>query len=122
MQPEHPNTVAARIIAARLTTRATLARFMRDARSDGRHARGARGLDLLRALKRGSESHAGGVTDWRSTCPRRLRLEARRLARWAAEPVRPSYCGREDAEGDAKDAAGQLARSLRLAARMLEAT
>lgn len=118
-----PQAIAVSIVAARIRTRRTLASFMRDARrSRPACARGARGRDLLARLRRGSESHAGGATDWRPVRPDRLRREARALGRWAAEPVRPSYCGREDAQGDARNAAADLARTLRLAARMLETT
>lgn len=117
-----PQAIAAEVLAARIRTRRTLASFMRDARrSRPACARGARGRDLLARLRRGSESHAGGATDWRPVRPDRLRREARTLGRWAAEPLHAGYsCGRSDAEGDAKNAAADLARLLRLAARMLE--
>lgn len=115
-----PQAIAAEVLAARIRTRRTLALFVRDCRRAGRTVHGAHGRDLLRALRRGSESHAGGANDWRPVRPDRLRREARALGEWAAQPVRPSYCGREDAEADAKASAAALAHTLRLAARMLE--
>ena len=49
----------------------------------------------------------------------RLRREARNIARYSREPVRPSWCGREDAEADRKAYAGALARVVRRAAELV---
>lgn len=117
---------AAEVIATRIRVRRTLAFWMRDARQTARRRgapdsfRGLRGQLAVAAMKRGPEAMAGGLADFRPVRPDRMRREARILGAWAAEPIRPSYCGREDAEGDAKNAAADLARTLRLAARMLE--
>ena len=46
-----------------------------------------------------------------------LRREAAMLHEWANEPIRALYCGAQDAEGDRKDHARQLARIISTAIR-----
>ena len=52
--------------------------------------------------------------------PANLRREAARLLSFSRQPIRPSYCGHEDAEGEMRDHASELARVLKYAAHLAE--
>ena len=63
--------------------------------------------------------------DWAYKAPKNsarvLRIQATRMLRWAKEPIRARYCGDDDAEGEAKEAAGERAKVFLVAADILDA-